>query len=174
MTRADVERARGGCVIANMGHTSSEIELDWLQTPTSTSSSSASAAAGTQIKAAATAGRPPLNKSASSASTGGAVGGGVGSPKTGSGPTGSGSGSESCSTPVPDVRFEGVEHVRPLVDHIRFADGRHVVLLAEGSPLNLATAAVPSFVVSVTATALVRTQNDIQYYSTRIQSIQIQ
>lgn len=150
VTRADVERARNGCVLANMGHVSAEIELDWLQAPPIAPASS------TQSKASSD--RPPLNKSISStSSTGGSGtspsiaggGAGVGSPKTGSG-----SGREG--SPTPDLRLEGVERVRPLVDHIIFADGRHVVLLAEGSPLNLATAAVPSFVVSITATAQVR------------------
>lgn len=149
VTRADVERARNGCVIANMGHTSSEIELDWLLTLPNAPAS----AAGAQSKSSSSS-RPPLNKSTSSASTTGGGGSSSSAGVAGSPKTADTSGSEG--SPATDVQLEGVEHVRPLVDHILFADGRHVVLLAEGSPLNLATSAVPSFVISITATAQVR------------------
>jgi len=44
------------------------------------------------------------------------------------------------------------EKVRPNVDHVIWPDGKRIILLAEGRLANLKCSAVPSFVVSITAT----------------------
>uniref|UniRef100_A0A667YKZ9 S-adenosyl-L-homocysteine hydrolase NAD binding domain-containing protein n=1 Tax=Myripristis murdjan TaxID=586833 RepID=A0A667YKZ9_9TELE len=44
------------------------------------------------------------------------------------------------------------EHVRPLVDHVIWPDGKRIILLAEGRLLNLSCSTVPTFVLSITAT----------------------
>ncbi|KAF5904026.1 protein phosphatase 1 regulatory subunit 3A, partial [Clarias magur] len=46
-------------------------------------------------------------------------------------------------------------HVRTHVDHIVWPDGKIVVLLAEGRPVNLSSSAVPVFVLSITETTQV-------------------
>lgn len=52
-------------------------------------------------------------------------------------------------------RYLALSQIRSNVDHILFPDKKRLVLLAEGRLLNLATASIPSLVMSINATAQV-------------------
>ncbi|XP_075988156.1 adenosylhomocysteinase-like 1 isoform X2 [Anticarsia gemmatalis] len=80
VTREHMERMKNGCVVCNMGHSNTEIDVHALRTP--------------------------------------------------------------------DLLWE---RVRSQVDHIIWANGKRIVLLAEGRLANLCCSSLPSFVVSVTA-----------------------
>ena len=80
ITRPHMESMKDGCIVCNMGHSNTEIDVNSLRTPNLT-----------------------------------------------------------------------WERVRSNVDHVIFPGGKRVVLLAEGRLVNLASTAIPSFVVSVNA-----------------------
>uniref|UniRef100_A0A1A9UNW7 Adenosylhomocysteinase n=1 Tax=Glossina austeni TaxID=7395 RepID=A0A1A9UNW7_GLOAU len=82
VTREHMDRLKHGCIVCNMGHSNSEIDINSLHTPELT-----------------------------------------------------------------------WERVRSQVDHIFWPDGKMMVLLAEGRLVNLSCSTIPSFVVSVTASA---------------------
>ncbi|XP_013414735.1 S-adenosylhomocysteine hydrolase-like protein 1 isoform X2 [Lingula anatina] len=80
VTRDHLDRLKNGCIVCNMGHSNTEIDVGSLRTPELT-----------------------------------------------------------------------WEKVRSQVDHIIWADGKRIILLAEGRLVNLSCSSVPSFVVSITA-----------------------